>query len=67
MLFCFLGLSPTKPAAKHLIEIKNDIERRKQNIDLDNGCVYRKIDLMGNLLCLDLDSFELYVQMNIDF
>lgn len=35
-------------------------------IPLDNGCVYQKRLGMGNLVALDLDTRQIYVQGNID-
>jgi serine/threonine protein phosphatase 1 len=46
--------------------IKQDIENRSQKICIDNGCVYKSKWFLGNLLCLDLDSFELFEQENIE-
>ncbi len=46
--------------------IKQDIEKRSQKICIDNGCVYKNKWFLGNLLCLDLDSFELFEQENIE-
>ena len=53
-------------------EITSAVRERKQIIPLDNGCYYTKkhkiydIDLTGNLCCLDLDSYKLYLQKNIE-
>jgi serine/threonine protein phosphatase 1 len=55
-----------------LEEIKTQIENRAKIISLDNGCAYTKSDRvhdhtkLGNLLCLNLDTFELIIQKNID-
>ncbi len=35
-------------------------------IDIDNGCVYKERDGMGNLVALNLDSLEIVVQPNLD-
>ncbi len=52
----------------YLIEvIKEAVASRSQVIPLDNGCVfYGENKFLGNLLCLDLDSFELIIQENLD-
>ena len=55
-----------------LDEIINKIELKSQIIPLDNGCVYTKPHKiydhtkLGNLLCLNLDNFDLTIQKNID-
>lgn len=57
---------------KPLSEIRESIARRRQFIGLDNGAVYtRKHKIydhttLGRLCALNLDSFELIVQKNID-
>ena len=59
-----------KPA--YLSEIQKAITEKKQIIPLDNGCVYNKphkiydYTQLGNLCCLNLDTFELFLQKNID-
>lgn len=35
-------------------------------IDLDNGCIYKSKPDMGNLVSLELNSLELFVQKNIE-
>ena len=52
----------------YLLEvIKEAVANRSQVIPLDNGCVFhRENKFLGNLLCLDLDTFELFVQENKD-
>jgi serine/threonine protein phosphatase 1 len=45
--------------------IKN-VQKREPIISLDNGCVYTGIDGLGHLLCLNLNTFELIIQPNID-
>ena len=48
-------------------EIEDSINNRKLKIPLDNGCVHYGIRPgMGNLLCLNLDTFALFIQENID-
>jgi serine/threonine protein phosphatase 1 len=55
-----------------LEDIFSAISERKQIIPLDNGCFYTKphkiydITRTGNLCCLDIDSYELILQKNID-
>ena len=47
--------------------IKQQIKKRGVVIPLDNGCVLRNhIIGMGNLLCLDLDSWELTILKNVE-
>ncbi len=47
--------------------ITNKIAQRSPVIDLDNGCVFReKRPERGQLLCMDLDTFELVIQRNIE-
>lgn len=46
--------------------IEAQIKEKRSIISLDNGCVYRNSLYEGNLLCLDLDTFELVVQKNIE-
>ncbi|TAE75271.1 MAG: serine/threonine protein phosphatase [Bacteroidetes bacterium] len=56
----------------YLDKIEELIENKSKIIALDNGCVYnqphRKYDYtkLGNLLCLNLNNFELTIQKNID-
>lgn len=51
---------------KKLNEIKESL--RKDIIHLDGGCVYfGKYAGLGNLVALELNSFELFIQQNIDF
>ncbi|TAF67665.1 MAG: serine/threonine protein phosphatase [Cytophagales bacterium] len=60
----------------HTVTYKQTIERAVQEqasiIPLDNGCVYNKSHKIydytqtGNLCCLNLDTFELIWQKNID-
>ena len=53
-------------------EITAAVRDRKQVIPLDNGCYYTKkhkvydVNTTGNLCCFDLDSYELYLQRNIE-
>lgn len=55
-----------------LSKIQESIEKNKQVIPLDNGCVYNKrhkiydITKLGQLMCLELNSFSLTMQKNID-
>jgi serine/threonine protein phosphatase 1 len=62
-------------SVRDLTEIENAIAERKTVIPLDNGCVYRfrgrrknkeVFPLIGNLLALNLDTWELIIQENID-
>lgn len=55
------GHTPTR-----LEEIRYLIESREKAIPLDNGCVFNSFSDMGNLLCLRLEDFQLYIQPNID-
>ena len=49
-----------------LEEIRAAVEKRDMIIPLDNGCVFNDEDGFGNLLCLNLDTFELLAQKKID-
>ena len=55
-----------------LDEIKEAINERRLLIPLDNGCFYTKAHKIydhtqtGNLCCLNLDTFELIIQKNIE-
>jgi len=51
----------------NLENIREAIDNRSPVINLDNGCVMKnKKPEKGNLICLDADSMELYIQKNID-
>lgn len=56
----------------YINDIISNIEKQKQIIPLDNGCVYTKKHKMfdytqlGSLLCLELDNFTLTIQKNVD-
>lgn len=54
-----IGHNPT-----FLNDILQDIDLKTPSICLDNGCVYDKKWFLGNLLCLDLHSFEVFIQKN---
>lgn len=68
--------SPEKVAGRKIVHghtptdiniITTKIAQRSPVIDLDNGCVFReKRPERGQLLCMDLDSFELVIQRNIE-
>ncbi len=49
-----------------LENIKKSIKNRDKIIALDNGCVYKSQKGYGNLLALNLDTFVLVVQPNIE-
>jgi len=49
-----------------LDEIKEKINTREKIMPLDNGCVYNYANGYGNLLCLNLKTYELTIQNNID-
>lgn len=57
---------------RNIEEIKRHILLKSSVIPLDNGCVFSKphkyydYTTLGNLLCLNLDTFELISQKNID-
>lgn len=53
----------------YLLDVIQDaVARKSPVIPLDNGCVfYGENEYLGNLLCLDLDNFELIIQENLDF
>jgi serine/threonine protein phosphatase 1 len=46
--------------------IYRDLDINKALIRLDNGCVYKNKWFLGKLLCLDLNSWELKFQENVD-
>ncbi len=46
--------------------IKEAIAHNSKIIPLDNGCVYQNRPDQGHLLCLNLDTFKLWLQPNID-
>ncbi|MCS7076663.1 MAG: serine/threonine protein phosphatase [Bacteroidia bacterium] len=46
--------------------IQAQIQEKRSVISLDNGCVYRDSLYEGNLVCLNLDTFELYIQKNVE-
>jgi serine/threonine protein phosphatase 1 len=46
--------------------IKHLSTKMLTSINLDAGCVYNDIPGYGNLVALDLDSRELFVQENVD-
>lgn len=52
--------------ATFLDYILQDINLKSPSICLDNGCIYTKKWYLGNLLCLDLNSFEVFIQENIE-
>ncbi|GAB3824928.1 hypothetical protein GCM10028895_33930 [Pontibacter rugosus] len=52
------------PTALHAI--KKDAAHKNQRLNLDAGCVYYKNAALGNLVALDLDTQELFIQPNID-
>jgi serine/threonine protein phosphatase 1 len=53
-------------------KIQKAVEARKKRLPLDNGCVYKKrhkiydTARLGRLCCLNLNTYELMVQNNID-
>lgn len=51
---------------KTLSTIRQAIKNRSKIIPLDNGCVYQNRPDQGQLLCLNLDTFKLWVQPNIE-
>jgi serine/threonine protein phosphatase 1 len=60
--FVVHGHTPT-PISK----IKDSLLQRKTLINLDNGCIFKGVDLeLGNLFCLNIDTFEFTLQPNID-
>ncbi len=47
-------------------QIQSAIRDSAPILPLDNGCVYENREEQGNLLCLNLDNFELWVQPNVE-
>lgn len=52
------------PTALHII--RKSISHRDKKLNLDAGCVYYRNAALGNLVALDLDTQELFVQPNQD-
>ncbi|MEJ8757498.1 metallophosphoesterase [Pontibacter sp. H259] len=52
------------PTALH--SIKKSVSHNDYQINLDAGCVYYKNASYGNLVALNLDSQELFIQPNLD-
>ncbi|GAA4423904.1 metallophosphoesterase family protein [Pontibacter saemangeumensis] len=52
------------PTALH--SIKKAIAHKSKRINLDAGCVYYRNASLGNLVALDMDTKELYIQPNQD-
>ncbi|MCS7073964.1 MAG: metallophosphoesterase [Bacteroidia bacterium] len=46
--------------------IRLSIENKSLKIPLDNGCVYRSKPELGNLLAMNMKSYELIIQPNVD-
>lgn len=49
-----------------LFLVKSAVDQKASSINLDNGCVYGLSDGYGHLCAFDLDSWELFVQENLD-
>ena len=50
-----------------LEKIKRSLQKENSIINIDNGCVYKSTNPdKGNLVCLDMDSLELFATKNID-
>lgn len=47
-------------------EIKKRIEIKNKIVPLDNGCVFYDCDGFGSLLCLNLNTFEIIIQENLE-
>lgn len=50
-----------------LDKIKESIDTRAKDLDLDGGCVYTGTEGLGNLCALELNAMRLEVQPNIEF
>jgi serine/threonine protein phosphatase 1 len=69
------AVAPEKIAHRRLIHghVPQTLTEIQQNlasapaISLDNGCVFPQKAGMGNLIALDLNSFEIVLQKNLDF
>jgi len=46
-------------------EISTKINNKENIIPLDNGCVFKEENGFGNLLCLNINTFDLIIQENI--
>lgn len=51
---------------KTLEQIKEIIQQEGKVLYLDNGCVHKNNEGLGNLLGLNIDTKELFIQKNID-
>lgn len=51
---------------RSMIEIEMQIANNNKILNLDNGCVYKSNQNLGSLVCFDLDTYELFIQKNID-
>ena len=49
-----------------LNQVQEMVNNREKRISLDNGCVFKDEPGYGNLLCLELGSYELTIQKNIE-
>lgn len=47
-------------------KIEDSIIQKHNCINIDNGCILKTIPGKGSLICLNLDSFEIHKQRNID-
>lgn len=47
-------------------EVKRHVHDRRENIGLDTGCVYRHNPELAHLAVLELDSFQLTLQPNLE-
>lgn len=52
---------------KRLSRIKKAITNKYKIIGLDNGCVYHDMQAYAKLLCLELNTYNLTIQNNIDY
>jgi len=52
--------------SNHIYKIQKAIENQEKSINLDAGCVYKNVEGLGFLVALNLDTWELIIQKNID-
>jgi len=63
-------LPTKKQIVGHFVEtlevLQKSVAQKSQIILLDTGCVYKQNERLGYLSAMDLDSYELIIQENID-
>lgn len=49
-----------------LLQLAHDLKNKNATISIDTGCVYRKNPELNTLSAIDVDTFDLYTQKNIE-